>query len=153
AHIRAITQAICDFRREHGIDGPLFIGRDTHALSGPAYGTALECLRANGVNVLTDAEDGYVPTPAVSHAILTYNRGRADGRADGIVVTPSHNPPDEGGFKYNPPHGGPAEEAVTTWIERRANQALALSGAPTGSPLRPTGTRSLYAFRDRYVED
>jgi phosphoglucomutase len=124
AHILAITQAICDYRNSQGINGPLYIGKDTHALSEPAFATALEVLAANGVETMIDREDGYTPTPAVSHAILTYNRGRSAGLADGIVVTPSHNPPEDGGFKYNPPHGGPADTDVTRWIEERANGFL-----------------------------
>jgi phosphoglucomutase len=123
-HILAITQAICRYRRGHGIDGPLFIGRDTHALSEPALATALEVLIANGVTVMRDGADGYTPTPVISHAILTYNRGRDGGYADGIVITPSHNPPEDGGFKYNPPHGGPADAATTSWIETTANEFL-----------------------------
>ena len=124
-HILAITQAICLYRQEQGIDGPLFIGADTHALSEPAFASALEVLAANGVVVMVDADGGYVPTPVISHAILGYNRGRTTGLADGIVVTPSHNPPPSGGFKYNPPHGGPADSAATTWIENRANAFIA----------------------------
>ncbi|HUK21393.1 MAG TPA: phosphoglucomutase (alpha-D-glucose-1,6-bisphosphate-dependent) [Gemmatimonadales bacterium] len=124
AHILAITQAICLYRRAHGIDGPLFLGADTHALSEPAITSALEVLAANQVNVLVDARGDYTPTPAISHAILTYNTGKTSGLADGIVVTPSHNPPDEGGFKYNPPSGGPAPSGVTAWIESRANELL-----------------------------
>src|SRR5882757_11572392 len=107
AHILAITQAICLYRKQKGIDGPLFVGIDTHALSVPALASALEVLAANDVDTMIDRDGGYTPTPAISHAILTYNRGRKTGLADGIVVTPSHNPPDSGGFKYNPPHGGP----------------------------------------------
>jgi phosphoglucomutase len=124
AHILAITQAVCLHRRRTGIDGPLFIGIDTHALSAPAFATALEVLVANGVAVMIDHHDGFTPTPAVSHAILAYNRGRDRGFADGIVITPSHNPPADGGFKYNPPHGGPANPAITGWIERAANELL-----------------------------
>jgi phosphoglucomutase len=123
-HIHAISQAICQYRREQEIDGPLFIGIDTHALSGPAFASALEVLAANGVHVMVDRDGGFTPTPAVSHAILTYNRGRTMGFADGIVVTPSHNPPEDGGFKYNPPNGGPADTAVTRWIENEANRLL-----------------------------
>jgi phosphoglucomutase len=123
-HVLAIAQAICRYRREQGIDGPLFLGIDTHALSAPAAATALEVLAANGVAVMLAEGDEHTPTPAVSHAILTYNRGRNSGLADGIVVTPSHNPPEDGGFKYNPPHGGPAETAVTRWIEAQANELL-----------------------------
>ena len=121
AHILAITQAICLHRKQEGIDGPLFIGIDTHALSEPAFASALEVLAANGVDVMVDADGGYTPTPVISHAMLTYNRGRRQGLADGIVVTPSHNPPRFGGFKYNPPSGGPADTHVTQWIEERAN--------------------------------
>jgi phosphoglucomutase len=124
AHILAITQAICDYRRQRGIDGPLYLGKDTHALSGPAERTALEVLAANGVDTVVQAGDGVTPTPAISRAILVHNRARTGRRADGIVVTPSHNPPRDGGFKYNPPHGGPAETAVTRWIEDRANELL-----------------------------
>src|SRR5271165_3539042 len=125
AHILSITQAICLYRTQKGIDGPLFIGVDTHALSEPAFASALEVLAANGVEVMVDADGGYTPTPVISHAVLTYNRGRRHGLADGIVITPSHNPPRFGGFKYNPPHGGPAEGQVTQWIEERANAFLA----------------------------
>ena len=124
-HILAITQAICLYRIQKGIDGPLFIGIDTHALSRPAYQTALEVLIANEVDVMIAADDGFTPTPAISHAILTYNKGRTAGLADGIVITPSHNPPEDGGFKYNPPHGGPAESSITGWIQARANEFLA----------------------------
>ena len=124
-HILAIAQAICLHRKREGIDGPLFIGIDTHALSKPAFVTALEVLAANGVEIMVDAWDGYTPTPVVSHAVLGYNRGRRSGLADGIVITPSHNPPQYGGFKYDPPHGGPADTHVTRWIEERANAFLA----------------------------
>jgi phosphoglucomutase len=124
-HILAITQAICLYRKGKGIDGPLFIGIDTHALSEPAFASALEVLAENGVDVRVDAAKGYTPTPVISHAILTYNRGRKDGLADGIVVTPSHNPPRYGGFKYNPPNGGPADTDVTKWIEDRSNAFIA----------------------------
>ena len=124
AHILAISQAICDYRREQNIGGPLFLARDTHALSEPAFATALEVLAANGVNVMIDADDGYTPTPVLSHAILTHNRQKKTGLADGIVITPSHNPPEDGGFKYNPPDGGPADTTVTRWIADRANALL-----------------------------
>src|ERR1700687_3249877 len=124
-HIVAITQAICLYRQAHGIDGPLFMGMDTHALSEPAFVSALEVLAANGVEVMIDRDRGYTPTPVISHAILRYNRGRRSGLADGIVITPSHNPPEDGGFKYNPPTGGPADTEVTGWIERTANALLA----------------------------
>jgi phosphoglucomutase len=128
-HILAITQAICQYRGQNGADGPLFLAADTHALSDPAFASALEVLVANGVEAMIDQDRGYTPTPALSHAILTYNRppggtARATGLADGIVITPSHNPPDDGGFKYNPPHGGPADTVATEWIENRANQIL-----------------------------
>ncbi|MFM0207716.1 phosphoglucomutase (alpha-D-glucose-1,6-bisphosphate-dependent) [Paraburkholderia sediminicola] len=123
-HVLAITQAICRYRQQEGIDGPLFIGVDTHALSEPAYASALEVLAANGVEIMIAQNGEYTPTPAVSHAIVAYNRGRTAGLADGIVVTPSHNPPESGGFKYNPPSGGPADEIVTGWIEAVANGLL-----------------------------
>jgi phosphoglucomutase len=124
-HILAITQAICLHRRQQGIDGPLFIGIDTHALSEPAFASALEVLAANEVDVMIDDRDSFTPTPVVSHAILGYNRGRSDGLADGIVVTPSHNPPEDGGFKYDPPGGGPADSATTKWIQDKANDLIA----------------------------
>lgn len=124
AHILAITQAICEVRAAEGTTGPLFLGIDTHALSEPAKVTALEVLAANGVTVMIDAADGFTPTPAVSHAILGYNRGKTSGLADGVVVTPSHNPPEDGGFKYNPPNGGPADSGLTTRIADRANALL-----------------------------
>ena len=123
-HVLAITQAICDYRGHKGINGPLFIGIDTHALSRPAFESAVEVLAANDVSVMVSAGSEFTPTPAISHAILIYNRGRKDGLADGIVVTPSHNPPDNGGFKYNPPNGGPADTDVTGWIQQRANELL-----------------------------
>ncbi len=125
AHIYAIVQAICEYRASAGTSGPLYLGRDTHALSEPAQETALQVLAANGVAVQVDADDGYTPTPVISHAILNYNRGRVSGQADGIVITPSHNPPEDGGIKYNPTNGGPADTAVTRWIENRANALLA----------------------------
>ena len=124
AHILAITQAICDYRRRQGINGPLYMGKDTHALSRPAERTALEVLAANGVNVVIQRDDGVTPTPVISHAILVYNRGRTTHLADGIVVTPSHNPPEDGGFKYNTPNGGPADTHVTAWVQDRANEFL-----------------------------
>ncbi len=125
AHILAVTQALAEYRAEQGTDGPLFLGADTHALSEPARMTALEVLAAHGVTVMIDAADGYTPTPAVSRAILAYNHARISGLADGIVITPSHNPPEDGGFKYNPPHGGPADVDATGWVEQRANELLA----------------------------
>jgi phosphoglucomutase len=124
-HILAISQAICLYRKLHQIDGPLFLGMDTHALSVPAMASSLEVLAANGVDVMIADRDEYTPTPVISHAILTYNRGRKTGLADGIVITPSHNPPDDGGFKYNPPNGGPAQSSITGWIEAKANEFLA----------------------------
>ena len=130
-HILATTQAICDYRREQGINGPIFVGMDTHALSEPAFVSALEVLAANGVETRIDAgcsetngEPGYTPTPAISNAILEYNAGRSSSLADGIVITPSHNPPADGGFKYNPTNGGPADTGVTKWIQERANALL-----------------------------
>jgi len=124
-HILAITQAVCLYRRQAGITGPLFLGMDTHALSEAALASAIEVLAANGVETMIDRDFGYTPTPVISHAILTYNRGRAEGLADGIVISPSHNPPDDGGFKYNPPNGGPADVDVTSWIGKAANEFLA----------------------------
>jgi phosphoglucomutase len=124
-HILAISQAICEYRKDEGTSGPLFLAKDTHALSEPAFASALEVLLANGVEVMVDTELAYTPTPALSHAVLTYNRGRKSGLSDGIVITPSHNPPDDGGFKYNPTNGGPADTTATKWIEDRANAILA----------------------------
>src|SRR6202162_4484358 len=123
-HILAITQAICGYRNLQNIDGPLFLGMDTHALSEPAFASALEVLAANNIEVLLSEGTAYTATPAVSHAILRYNHGRKTGLADGIVITPSHNPPGDGGFKYDPPHGGPADSRVTSWIESKANEYL-----------------------------
>jgi phosphoglucomutase len=162
AHIIATTEAICRYRASKGYSGPLFIGRDTHALSEPAWRTALEVLAANGVDVRVDAEDGYTPTPAVSHAILVANRDRGAGPsrlADGIVVTPSHNPPDDGGFKYNPPNGGPADTDVTKWIQDEANRILAADGADGVDrvkrvPFDRARRQAIgYDFRGAYVED
>ncbi|MFD8768668.1 phosphoglucomutase (alpha-D-glucose-1,6-bisphosphate-dependent) [Microbacterium oxydans] len=158
-HILATTQAIVDYRDAQGITGPLFLGRDTHALSLPAERSAIEVLLANGIDVRVDSRDSWVPTPALSHAILTYNRGKAaddPGRADGIVVTPSHNPPRDGGFKYNPPHGGPADTDVTSWIADRANTLIAagLEGVKL-ERFADIDWDSLtgYDFRDAYVRD
>ncbi|MER7416141.1 phosphoglucomutase (alpha-D-glucose-1,6-bisphosphate-dependent) [Micromonospora peucetia] len=156
-HILAVTQALCDYRRERGLDGPLFLGRDTHALSAPATVDALEVLAANEVTVLLDSRDGYTPTPAVSHAILAHNRGRTSGLADGIVITPSHNPPDDGGFKYNPTHGGPADTDATRWIQDRANAILAdnlkeVRRIPYARA-RAADTTGSYDFLARYVDD
>ncbi|WP_243048661.1 phosphoglucomutase (alpha-D-glucose-1,6-bisphosphate-dependent) [Dyella sp. RRB7] len=156
-HVLAITQAICEYRKDKGIDGPLYIGIDTHALSQPAFESALEVLAANGVETLIAKGGEYTPTPAISHAILTYNRGRSGGLADGIVVTPSHNPPDGGGFKYNPPNGGPADTDVTGWIQKRAN-ALIEGGlrdvrrVPFAQALRASTTHE-HDFIDAYVGD
>jgi phosphoglucomutase len=157
AHVLAITQAICRYRRKEGIDGPLFIGIDTHALSPPAWQSALEVLAANGVETRISKGGEFTPTPAVSHAILVYNRGRQSGLADGIVVTPSHNPPDSGGFKYNPPDGGPADTAVTGWIEKAANAFLVeqLKGVerlPAEKARRAPTTRE-HDYLDAYVRD
>src|SRR5215471_15775085 len=124
AHILAITHAICEYRASRGIDGPLYMGKDTHALSDPAQKTALEVLAANGIETIIQRENGVTPTPAISRAILDYNHGRKDHLGDGIVITPSHNPPEDGGFKYNPPNGGPADTDVTKWVEDRANALL-----------------------------
>ncbi len=156
-HILATTQAICDYRRDQGYDGPLFIGRDTHGLSEPAWATALEVLVANDVTVLVDDRDGYTPTPAVSHAILRANGGRTTGAglADGIVVTPSHNPPTDGGFKYNPPHGGPADSDATSVIAQRANELIrgGLSDVERVPFTRARAAVSAYDFLGTYVDD
>ena len=157
AHIMAVTQAICLYRKEQGISGPLFMGKDTHALSGPAQETALEVLAANGTTVLIQEGNGYTPTPVISHAILTYNRGRSGGLADGIVVTPSHNPPEDGGFKYNPPEGGPADTLVTDWIAAKANELLArhnrdIPRVPFETALRAPTTRE-HDFAGPYIDD
>ncbi len=124
SHILAITQAIVEYRAGQGITGPVFMGKDTHAVSGVAQQSALEVLAANGVETMIQQRDGYTPTPGISHAILVYNKGRKEAMGDGIVITPSHNPPADGGFKYNPPDGGPADTGVTKWIENRANDIL-----------------------------
>ncbi len=155
-HILAVTQAICLYRRDQGIDGPLFMGFDTHALSHPAFMTALEVLAANGVRVMIAPDDGYTPTPAISHAIIAFNRDRQAGLADGIVITPSHNPPEDGGFKYNPPHGGPAGTAVTSWIEGKANEILADLGQVKRIPYEQaqrSSTVELHDFVAGYVGD
>ena len=156
-HILAITQAICGYRRQQGINGPLFLAMDTHALSEPAFETALEVLAANGVEVMIDQDGGYTPTPVLSHAILTYNRGRRTGLADGIVMTPSHNPPEDGGFKYNPPSGGPADTTITRWVEDRANALLAdgwreVSRIPYETALKASTTHK-YDYVSVYVND
>lgn len=157
-HIAATTQAIVEYRAGQGISGPLFIGRDTHALSRPAFDTALEVLAGNDVSALIDTRDGYTPTPAISHAILVHNGGRSatdPGRADGIVVTPSHNPPRDGGFKYNPPHGGPADSDATDWIADRANQLLAdgLRGVRRHGRQKALQDAGRYDYLHSYVED
>ena len=156
-HVLAITQAICQYRKGQGIDGPLFLGIDTHALSQPAYASALEVLAANGIDVMLATHDEYTPTPAISHAILTHNRGRTSGLADGIVVTPSHNPPDDGGFKYNPPNGGPAGEDITGGIEAAANVLLerALDGVKRVTHARAlrAATTHRHDYLDAYVAD
>jgi phosphoglucomutase len=157
SHILAITQAICDYRQAHGIDGPLYMGKDTHALSEPAQRTALEVLAARGVETILQRDDGVTPTPVISHAILSYNSGRTTGRCDGIVITPSHNPPRDGGFKYNPPHGGPADSDVTSWIEDRANTLLrsgtaSIKRVPFAAAIRASTTMEV-DFVEPYVAD
>jgi phosphoglucomutase len=157
AHILAVTQAICEYRRARGVDGPLYMGKDTHALSQPAQRTALEVLAANGVETYIQQDDGYTPTPVISHAILTYNHGRKEHLADGIVVTPSHNPPEDGGFKYNPTNGGPADTDVTGWIQDRANELLRGNNAgvkriSAQAALKATNTHA-YDFVSPYVSD
>jgi len=157
AHILAITQAICEYRKDHGIDGPLFMGKDTHAVSGPAQCTALEVLAANGVETFIQRDDGFTPTPVISRAILAYNKGRMEHLADGIVITPSHNPPEDGGFKYNPPHGGPADTDITNWVQDRANALLRAGNKdvkrmPYETALK-AGTTHLDDFVLPYVKD
>jgi phosphoglucomutase len=156
-HILAVTQAVCDYRAMQKLDGPLFLGKDTHALSGPAHETALEVLAANGVATFHAASNGFTPTPVISHAILGWNRDRKSGRADGIVITPSHNPPEDGGIKYNPDNGGPADTDVTGWIEKRANQLLeekcaSVKRLPLESALRAPGIRER-DFITPYIDD
>jgi phosphoglucomutase len=156
-HIVAITQAICEYRKREGVDGPLFLGIDTHALSEAAFASALEVLAANDVTVMIDDRGGYTPTPVLSHAILSYNRGRTRGLADGVIATPSHNPPEDGGFKYNPPNGGPADTAITKWIQDRANELLSASlrDVRRVSLARATSaaTTRRYDYLDAYVGD
>jgi phosphoglucomutase len=157
AHILAITQSICDYRRRRGTDGPLYMGKDTHALSGPAQRTALEVLAANGVETVIQRDDGVTPTPVVSRAILAHNRGRKDHLADGIVITPSHNPPEDGGFKYNPTNGGPADTDVTGWVQDRANELLhggnsGVKRVPFASAVK-AGTTHQEDFVLPYVKD
>jgi len=156
-HILATTQAICDYRREKGLTGPLFVGIDTHALAEPALVSAIEVFAANGIEIRIDRESGYTPTPVISHAILSYNRGRTSGLADGVVITPSHNPPEDGGYKYNPPHGGPADTDVTGAVEKRANAYLAdgLKGVlrMPYERARRSASVHLYDFISPYVAD
>jgi phosphoglucomutase len=157
AHVLSISQAICEYRKQQGINGPLFMGFDTHGLSAPAFVSALEVLAANGVEVMIAEQDEYTPTPAISHAILTYNRGRSTGLADGIVITPSHNPPDNGGFKYNPTNGGPADSDITKWIENRANDLLrpgtpGIKRTPYATARRAATTHT-HDFVTNYVAD
>src|SRR5271157_1085719 len=157
SHILAISQAICGYRRQQEINGPLFLAMDTHALSEPAFASALEVLAANGVEVMIDQDRGFTPTPVLSHAILTYNRGRTKGLADGIVITPSHNPPEDGGFKYNPPDAGPADTAITGWVEDRANDLLAkglreVRRVPYASALKAPTTHK-HDYVTEYVND
>jgi phosphoglucomutase len=152
AHILAITQAICEYRVAHGIRGPLYLGRDTHAVSGPAQRTALEVLAANDVQTVIQRDGGFTPTPVISHAILVHNRDRSAATADGIVVTPSHNPPEDGGFKYNPPNGGPADTDITSWIEQRANALLRGRNAEVKRLAKGAAARE-EDFARGYVED
>jgi phosphoglucomutase len=151
AHILAITQAICDYRRMKGIDGPLYMGQDTHAVSKPAQRTALEVLAANGVETLIQKDDGFTPTPVISHAILVYNATRREHLADGIVVTPSHNPPKDGGFKYNPTNGGPADTDVTSWIENRANEFLRKNNADVKRVPYSTALKAATTHQEDFV--
>src|SRR6201998_2941614 len=157
AHILAIAQAICDYRRAQSTDGPLYMGKDTHAVSGPAQRTALEVLAANEVQTIIQRDDGFTPTPVISHAILVYNRSRSEHLADGIVITPSHNPPEDGGFKYNPTHGGPADIDVTQWVENRANELLrngnrGVKRTGVGAALS-ADTTHLHDYVPAYVKD
>ncbi|MEX1827459.1 phosphoglucomutase (alpha-D-glucose-1,6-bisphosphate-dependent) [Luteibacter sp. CQ10] len=156
-HVLAVAQAICDYRKQAGVDGPVYVGIDTHALSQPAFESTLEVLAANGVDTFVSADGEYTPTPAVSHAILVHNRGREQGKADGIVITPSHNPPDSGGIKYNPPHGGPADTDATSWIAKRANDLIEgglreVKRMPFAQALKASTTRS-FDFLQLYVGD
>ncbi len=151
AHILAITQAICDYRRDQGTDGPLYMGKDTHALSEPAQRTALQVVAANGVETLIQEKDGFTPTPAISRAILVYNRGRKAHLADGIVITPSHNPPQDGGFKYNPPSGGPADTDVTRWVQARANELLRNGNADVKRVPFTTAVKAPTTHREDFI--
>jgi phosphoglucomutase len=156
AHVAAVVQAVCEYRRAQGVDGPLFLGADTHALSAPAQATALEVLAANGVAVLYGGDDAATPTPALSHAIVAYNRGRSSGLADGLIITPSHNPPEDGGIKYNPPHGGPSGADASSAVERRANELLGAPGGvrrvALGRAKEAAGVR-VFDFVTPYVDD
>src|SRR5215210_1463017 len=158
-HVVAIAAAVCRYREGQGVDGPLFLGRDTHALSEPAFRTIVEVLAAHRVDVVVDDRDGATPTPVISHAILAHNRGGGRGRADGIVVTPSHNPPDDGGFKYNSPNGGPADTDVTRWIQDEANRILertgrdGVDGVPRATDAEVAAGVGRYDFLGRYVDD
>src|SRR5690349_9338415 len=157
AHIVAIAQAICEWRRDKGVDGPLYIGKDTHAVSTPAQRSALEVFAANGAEVFIQQGDGATPTPVISHAILTYNKGRTANLADGVVITPSHNPPTDGGFKYNPPNGGPADTKTTTLVQNRANELLAnglkdVRRMPFTRALKASNTHE-YDYITPYVND
>src|SRR6202161_1538491 len=151
AHILPITQAICDYRSSIGTDGPLYMGKDTHAVSDPAQRTALEVLAANNVETIIQQDDGITPTPVISRAILVYNRGRQQHLADGIVITPSHNPPEDGGFKYNPPNGGPADTDVTRWVEDRANELLRAENAGVRRIPFAKGVRSATTHQEDFI--
>jgi phosphoglucomutase len=153
AHILAISQAICEYRQHHEITGPLFLGKDTHALSAPAQRTALEVFGAHGIDTFLQQDDGYTPTPVISFAILTYNHGRSTGLADGVVITPSHNPPSDGGFKYNPPEGGPADSDITDWIQDRANQLLRAGNRDVKRTTQSVSCTHSYDFLTPYVDD
>jgi phosphoglucomutase len=153
AHILAISQAICEYRQHHEITGPLFLGKDTHALSAPAQRTALEVFGAHGIETFLQQDDGYTPTPVISFAILTYNHGRSTGLADGVVITPSHNPPSDGGFKYNPPEGGPADSDITDWIQDRANQLLRAGNRDVKRTTQSLSSTHSYDFLTPYVDD
>src|SRR5579862_1968931 len=151
AHILAITQAICDYRFAHGTDGPLYLGKDTHAVSAPAEQTALEVLAGNGVEAIIQQGDGVTPTPVISRAILVYNRGRKEHLADGIVITPSHNPPEDGGFKYNPTNGGPAAGDVTKWVQDRANELLRGGNAGVKRVPFPAAVKAATTHQEDFV--
>src|SRR5262249_36527467 len=152
AHILAMTQAICDYRKSAGVEGPLFMGKDTHALSGPAQRAAIEVLAANDVEFMIQRDDGFTPTPVISRAILAHNRGRRDHLADGIVITPSHNPPDDGGFKYNPTNGGPADTDITKWVEDRSNALLRANNTEVKRLPYETAIKSPSLHQDDFVQ-